>query len=132
MSAVFFLFAFPFYFFLRTGETKEGEQIAKGYSERVREMTEVLQLSLQCYMGRFCLPVDPQLSIRETLRYFRRKVPELGQVDMDAYAINYNGKLLLEETITLKSAQVGEDGVLILVKKSDCPAADTRKDEDDE
>ncbi|ESL06495.1 hypothetical protein TRSC58_05830 [Trypanosoma rangeli SC58] len=95
-------------------------------------MTEVVQVSLQCYMGRFCLPVDPQLSIRETLRLFRQSIPELGQVDMDAYAVNFNGRLLLDEASTLKDAQVGEDGVMILVKKSDCPAANTGKDDEEE
>ncbi|KEG14089.1 hypothetical protein DQ04_00631130 [Trypanosoma grayi] len=95
-------------------------------------MTDIVPISLQCYMGRFELPVDRRLTVRESLRHFQRSVPALGQVEMGAYVVNHRGKFLLDESAPLKDVNVGEDSVLILVKKSNCPAADVNKGEEDE
>ncbi|KAH9580109.1 hypothetical protein LSM04_008341 [Trypanosoma melophagium] len=94
-------------------------------------MSTVVPVSLQCYMGRHEIPVDLQLTIHDTLRLFRRTVPALGQVNMDEYVVNHNGTLLLDENITLKDAKVGAESVLILVKKTSCPAANNNKDDEE-
>ncbi|KAH8613848.1 hypothetical protein ERJ75_000723600 [Trypanosoma vivax] len=93
-------------------------------------MADTVPVSLQCSAGRLELQVDTRLTIRETLRQFKRAFSELDNINMADYVINHRGKLYLDDSITLQTAEVGVDSVLVLLKKTSCPAANPGVEEE--
>lgn len=85
---------------------------------------EKVNVIMQCSEGRFDLQLDSSTSLLETKRAFKKAFPPLGDVNMNAFVISYNGKFSIEENVTVKSLGIeGQKNVaFFLVKRKEVAA----------
>lgn len=115
----------------KKGEEKKLTEKKYQKKKKRKDMSETIPVSVQCCEGRFELSVDSNHTLRDVLRQFKREVAALDPINLEEYVVNHEGKLLLDDSVTLQTVGVKKDSVFVLVRKACCPAASPEKDEDD-
>lgn len=89
------------------------------------EEPKVQTVFLQCSEGRFALKVDPNTSVKEVKKLFKKSSPALFEVNMGAFIANAGGKFLTDENATLKALELPDNTTLFLVKRKNLPFLNT-------
>ncbi|CCW61636.1 unnamed protein product [Phytomonas sp. EM1] len=79
-------------------------------------------ISLQCSEGRFELPIDSALSVKDVKEEFKKGFALLSDLNLSLLVINYKGEFIKDENVSLVSLGIQNDDVLFLIKKRAVPS----------